>query len=138
MTSSPKNTPAKERRELRNYGILMAVVLGAIGGFLIMRGREPWPYFLAAAAAFGLLGLAVPLALRPLYKVWMKFAEALGWLKTRIILSIIFYLIFTPYGIMARLFGKDLLDTNWKRRAGTYWLPVKERVEDKKRYERMY
>ena len=116
----------------------MAVVLGAIGGFLKWRGHEPWPYFLAAATTFGLLGLSLPMALRPIYKVWMKFAEALGWINTRIILSVIFFLVFTPYGILARLLGKDLLDLKWKRRADSYWQPVKEHVADKKRYERMY
>ena len=68
----------------------------------------------------------------------MKFAESLGWINTRIILSIIFYLIFTPYGLVARLLGKDLLDLKWKRRADSYWQPAKEPDEDKKRYERMY
>ena len=49
------------------------------------------------------LALVIPAALGPVYKVWMAFAEVLGWVNTRIILSLIFFVLFLPFGLVLRL-----------------------------------
>ena len=41
----------------------------------------------------------------------MTFAVILGWFMTRLILSILFYIIITPIGLIARIIGKDFLNT---------------------------
>lgn len=58
--------------------------------------------------------------LKTLYSYWMKFAHALGWVNTRIILSIVYFLIFTPLSIIFRLIGKDPMERRFKA-AGSYW-----------------
>ena len=40
--------------------------------------------------------LSVHAVLRPIYVGWMKFAFVLGWINTRLILGLFFYLILTP------------------------------------------
>lgn len=39
--------------------------------------------------------------------VWEKFALALGWINTRIILSLVFFIFLTPFAVLARLFSKN-------------------------------
>ena len=39
----------------------------------------------------------------------MIFAAILGWIMTRVILSLVFYLIMTPIGLITRLLGEDFL-----------------------------
>jgi len=60
--------------------------------------------------------------LKPVYAAWMSFASVLGWINTRIILAILFYLVLTPMGLAMRLLGVDLLErkekkeTCWKKK----------------------
>jgi hypothetical protein len=69
---------------------------------------------------FGLSRIAYPV-MKPIHFVWMKLSQILGWMSTHVILSIFFYLIVTPTGLLMRLFGKDLLDQKIDRDAKSYW-----------------
>lgn len=55
----------------------------------------------------------------------MKFAHALGWVNTRILLFLFFYLVITPVAVVTRLIGKDLLAQRIDPDADSYWI-VKE------------
>jgi hypothetical protein len=68
------------------------------------------------------MALILPAALGPVYKVWMKFAEALGWVNTRIILSVVFYVIFVPLGIIMRMFN-DPMRRKFDAAAESYRIP---------------
>jgi hypothetical protein len=73
----------------------------------------------AVGAALFLGGLAVPGQLGPVYRVWMGLAKAISKVTTPIVMSIIFFLVFTPAGFLVRLFGHRPL--THPRGAGTYW-----------------
>ena len=53
--------------------------------------------------------------------VWMIFAVILGWFMTRIILSLLFFLVITPIGLTMRLLGKDFLGLKIKSSNESYW-----------------
>ena len=103
--------PALTSRELRQFGLVMAAALVVVFGlalpWLFSRPLPTWPY--AAAGALVALALAVPRALGPLHRVWMKVGHALGWVNTRIILSALFFVLVFPIGLLMRLFGKDTI-----------------------------
>ena len=112
------------RKELVKFGITMAVILGIIGLLLLRKGRGSYAYFLGAAIIFLGTGLAVPVVLKPVFYFWMTFARILGFFMTRVILSILFFVILTPVGLLARIFRKDFLDEKIDRGAASYWKPV--------------
>lgn len=65
----------------------------------------------------------------------MRFAQALGWVNTRIILSLVYFLIFTPIALFFRLIGKDPMDRSFEKR-DSYWIkrvPKEFRQEDYRR-----
>ena len=39
--------------------------------------------------------------------VWLKFGEGLGWINSRILLSVIFFVVLTPMALIRKLFSKD-------------------------------
>lgn len=125
-----------ERAELRSFGITIGIVLGLLGGLFLWRGKDYFPYFFILSAAFLLLGLVVPIALKVIHKVWMTLAMLLGLLMTRVILSLLFYLVVTPIGLLARLFGKDFL--NLKKNADSYWIPKNAVKFERSNYERQF
>ncbi len=114
----------KTKKELRNFGFVMFVPLAIIAGFLWWKGRSAYPYVGGAALFFLLTGLIFPAILRPIEKVWMKFAELLGAVMTRVILTITYFLIVTPIGIIKRLSGNDSLGLKRDPDAQSFWIPV--------------
>jgi hypothetical protein len=114
----------KTNNELRRFGLVMTVPLSLIGIYLWWKGRGTYPYVLGAAGFFLAAGFLTPGVLRPVEKVWMKFAEIMGAIMTRVILTLAFYVVITPFGLLLRLMGKDLLDIRMDRPRDTYWIPI--------------
>jgi len=126
------------KRELRQFGITIGLVLVVWGSWLLWREHEGGYRLLIIAALFLSLGLILPTSLKPFHKLWMTLAVLLGWLMTRIILIILFYLVMTPIGLLAKLSGKDFLDRKFNREAQSYWIPRKAATPDKKHYENQF
>lgn len=75
--------------------------------------------------------------LKTLYSYWMKFAHALGWVNTRIILSIVYFLIFTPLALIFRLIGKDPMERRFEA-ADSYWVKREAREFRQEDYRRQF
>jgi hypothetical protein len=123
---------------VKKFGILFAAICTVVGAYLFYKESSWWPWFAFGAALFvstGLLGYSI---LRPAYIGWMKFALALGWINTRILLGIFFYLIVTPIALFMRVLGKDILDQKIDRSARTYWKKRERTPFDPKRMEHQF
>lgn len=126
-------------RELRKFAFVMGVPLVLIGGFLLWRQRDYYWYFFAASGAFVCAGLLVPVVLKPIHKVWMTFSIIMGWLMTRVILFVLFFLILTPTALLLRLLGKDLLNMKVDRNSSqSYWLPRHRDKSQKPDYTKQF
>ena len=111
-------------RELRKFGLVMAAPLTLIGGVLLWRGRTAGMILLGLAGLFLLLAGVAPRALAPVERYWMAFAERLGAVMTRVILTLTFYLVITPIGLLLRVMGKDLLHLRDDRDRESFWEPA--------------
>ena len=117
-------TQVKSDGELRRFSLIMALGFGILGGLLIWRARQAGPYIAGLAALFLLSGLAWPRALAPVERGWMAFSRVLSVISTYVILTIMFFLVITPIGLLLRLVGKDLLQTRLDRKRDSYWVAV--------------
>src|SRR3990167_7373821 len=111
--------------ELRKFGIIVGIVLGLLGLFFLSRQGDCAFYFFIISAVLISATIISPITLKPVQKAWMSLAIIIGFFATRLILSILFYLVATPTGILARLFGKDFLNTDFDKNAKSYWVPKK-------------
>ncbi len=59
-------------------------------------------------------------ALRTSKSWWMKFASALGWVNTRLILTLVYLILIGVMAVIIRLLGKDLLGKR-RRMVSSYW-----------------
>ena len=59
--------------------------------------------------------------LLPLNKLWMGFGFILGMIISPIVLGVIFFGLFTPIGILTRIFGRDELRLSYKKKL-SYWV----------------
>lgn len=108
--------------QLRNFGFMLTFVLFIFFGtlFPLMRHKSIpyWPWIIGFAIFVPTL--TKPFLLKIIYTPWMKIGAVLGWINTRIILGLIFFLLITPMGLILRLFGKDLLSTQYDKSKLSY------------------
>lgn len=132
------------RKELRQFGLIMATGIILIFGLLFpWIGDRPspiwplqwppewprnWPVIIASSLC--LTGFILPILLKPLYWVWMKIGAVLGWINTRIILSVIFYLVIFPAGLVMRLFN-DPMARRFDKNASSYRIPSEKNDPDR-------
>ncbi|MCK5506803.1 MAG: hypothetical protein KAJ10_16680, partial [Thermodesulfovibrionia bacterium] len=127
-----------DKKEWRKFGIGVAVILAVIATIQLIVGKELFIYFYGVAAFFLFFGLLLPIIIKPVYILFSYLGLILGWFMTRVILSILFYIIFTPIGLILRLFGKNFLDLKIDKKAETYWLDKKIETINKIHFERQF
>jgi hypothetical protein len=102
----------------------MAGAFGTLGAIAWWRQRPSAPYLAALALLFVIPALVRPQVLGPIERVWMKFADVLSAVMTRVILTVTFYIVITPIGVLRRLFSKDVFGLRPDPGAATYWMRV--------------
>ena len=125
-------------RDLRKFGITMGIAFAVLGGLLLWRGHWQPRYFFWIAGAFLVLGLAAPVVLRPVQRAWMAFAIVLGWVMTRVILVVLFYVGITPIALIARLVGKRFFDLGFEPARTSYWITRPAPDRGKERYKSQF
>lgn len=110
-----------EKKELRNFGVIVGGVFSLIGVWPAIRygeGMRLWAIVLGAVLIP--LGLVMPATLAPLFKIWMKVGHVMGWINTRIILGVLYFGLITPMGLVMRLFGWDSMRRALSRDVESY------------------
>lgn len=124
---------------LRQFAGLWLAAFGAIGVQQALgRGRPAVGLALGAlAAAVGVLGLIRPRAVRPIFVGWMVLAFPIGWTVSNLLMGIIYFGLFLPFGLVFRLIGRDALALKPPAGATTYWKPRRP-TADVRRYFRQF
>ena len=86
-------------------------------------------------SALVLFGVFAPRLLVIPRKGWMKLAEALAYVSSRVILALVFFLVLTPIGLVKRAMGWDPLYRRGSPR-DSFWHPYPPR--DPRHYEKMF
>ncbi|MBV8845370.1 MAG: hypothetical protein JO307_21385 [Bryobacterales bacterium] len=106
----------------RNFGLVISAAFLIIGILPLRHGKPVRLWGLALSIA--LLGIALlrPATLKALNRVWMKIGLLLGKALNPIVTALLFFLVFTPAGIILRWMRKDLLALQIDPGAETYWI----------------
>jgi hypothetical protein len=128
------------KKNLRNFGLLMAALFAVLGAVPFYRNGYSFTgsvvVFWISAAHFLGFSLLLPFPLRPLYFLWMSLAFALNFVMTRVILTIFYFILLAPIGLIMRFF-RDPLHRAWDREAKSYWIERKEQPSPK-HFEKPY
>ena len=84
-----------------------------------------------------LAGLFSRTGSRKFFYLWMRLGNTLGYINSRILLSVVYFLIITPYGITLRLFGRDSMRRR-KARKKSYWIPRSRKNQTRQQFERLF
>jgi Saxitoxin biosynthesis operon protein SxtJ len=107
----------------RSFGLVFAAAFALLTAYFGWHGSGWWPALLIVAAAFLILALIRPVLLAWPNWLWMKLGFMLGAIIAPIVMGLIYFTVFTPMGLIARLFGKDFLRLRRAPTASTYWVP---------------
>ena len=127
-----------DKSDWEKFGITMGIILVIIGFSLLWKKNNYFEYFFFLAAAFFVSGLILPSVLKPVYKAWMALSVVMGFIMTRIIMVIIFYLIVTPLRLVASMAGKEFLDMKIDKSVKSYWIVREKTQRVKSDYERQF
>lgn len=114
------------KRELREFGLIMATALSLLNLFLFWRRGEIFIFIIFFSALFFFLSFKGLTILKPLHKIWLAFSLIMGRIFTALILTALFYLAITPIRLILKLSNKDLLDLKFDRTKKSYWLEKKQ------------
>ena len=126
------------RKDLRKFGILVGGIFLILCAYLFLTGGSElfgWIFLIVGGFLF-LSGLIIPAILKKVYLIWMTGALVLGWVMSRVIITILFFFILTPIALIAKIFGKKFLDLDFRDGKTSYWV-IKE-TEKKINYTKMY
>jgi hypothetical protein len=107
----------------KKFGITLALALGTYGSL------RTWSLHinvlcLLLSIALGVSSIAAPRLLAPLNRTWFRLGQLLGRIVNPIVLGLIYFGVLTPFGLIARLAGRDELRLR-RTALGSYWLSRK-------------
>jgi hypothetical protein len=125
-------------RDLRKFGLTVGGVFLLLGGLALWRHKWTAPWLLTPGIVLFGLGLLWPRALKLIYIAWMGLALGLGLIVSSIMLTVFFYLVITPIGLIARLAGKDFLSLKMEPAAKSFWVAREKPVRTAAEYEQQF
>ncbi len=108
------------RSELRKFGLTVGIAFGVLAGIVTWRGHETASLVLASIGGVLIAGgLIAPAALGPVQRAWMGMAHAISKVTTPVFMSIVYYLVLMPVGVLRRTLGSHPL--RHPEHEGSFW-----------------
>ena len=120
----------RSTKKLRQFGWVIGIVLVLLFLYFLLIKNVLYFYLTIAGIGFLIVGSLRPSFLTPLYLGWMTLATVLGYFMTRLILSVLFFAVFTPTGLILRILKKDILNEKMEPDRDSYWIKREEEARD--------
>ncbi len=128
-----------EKKHIRTFGFGLTGLLSAIACLQLYKGHYGnVKYYFIASFVVLCVSFAAPIGLKPVYIPMMFAARVLGWFNTRVLLGIIFFLVFSPIGLFLRLIRKDLLERKIGKSCESYWCKRDNSAVEFDRYKQQF
>jgi hypothetical protein len=106
--------------KIREFAFVVGGVLVGLGVFAFYRGHDGQSgLFVGAGALLAALGIIHPKVLHPLHRLWMGLAVVLSVVVGNTLLTLFYFLVVTPLGLLRRFFRGASI-----HKEESYWLPV--------------
>ena len=128
------------RKQLNQFGFIwlgFLVVFGLIAFFKLdapTLAKVLW----VLAVVVPVIGWLVPAFMRLVFVGMSYLAWPIGFVVSHVVLALVYYLVFTPIGLLMRVFGYDPMKRGFDPEAATYWIARDPTTSDAKRYFRQF
>ena len=122
------------KKELRNFGLIWSLIFFVIAFFPLFSGNGIRIWSAYVSGVFTTVSLLAPDIFEKIrfYQTWIKFGNFVGNINSKIIIFILFYVIFLPIGLILKLLGKDLLRKKIVKSCDTYFVDRNPQVNNMK------
>ena len=109
------------KKTLRQFGLMVGGIFLFIGLWPFVWRQEAVRFWaVVPGSLLAVAGLIMPSVLKQVYQGWMWVGHVMGWVNTRIILGVLFYVVVTPMGLVMKLTGRDPMRREFEPDAQTY------------------
>jgi hypothetical protein len=101
--------------------VVLTICVGFLVAYLATKQQHSW--LIALSIGVGLVGAFSKFLTAKIAWAWMTLGEAMGFVMSKVILSLIFFLFLLPIALLTRLFNKnkDSLQLNRKQKGSYYF-----------------
>jgi hypothetical protein len=110
------------RSSNRTFGLVMGAFFVLMALLPLVRGHAIRIWALPCAVAFLLAALLAPRMLGPLNQAWTALGAAVHKITNPVVLGVLFYLVFVPFGWLLRRMGADFLRLKRPPETESYWI----------------
>ncbi|MGE5363269.1 MAG: hypothetical protein ACM3SM_04000 [Bacteroidota bacterium] len=132
-----KNIETSEK-EIKKFAATVGIVLAVIAVLLLYFSRGSYIYFAGVSAFLLLFRFVWYKTLTPLYIFWMTLSVVLGWISTRIILTLLYYFVMTPIRMIAGISGKKFLELKPDPSKESYWILRNRKKSEPADFEKQF
>ena len=111
-----------KHNDLKTFALIWSSIFLVVGLWPLLNDEKVRVWGMVVALIFTTIAFTKPLILSSFYKVWVRFGEVIGGVISKVIMMILFYVMFTPIAFILKLLGKDLLNKKIDKNASTYWV----------------
>ena len=129
MSFLPENVTSEQRKDSGLALVLICLITYQFTGAQIL---IPLALILLISA------MTFPVIFHPFAKLWFGISHAVGTLASKIVLSILFFTVVTPVGLLRRLIGKDSMRIREWRKGPTSVFKTREHSYSGKDLENPY
>ena len=112
----------------KSFGYLFFGVFLALAVWVYVKNQNLNFWLIGTSLVFLVLTLIKSKLLDVLNDLWIKFGELLGKIVAPIVMSIVFFLIVTPIGLVLKIVKKDLLKLKFNNDK-SYWIDKSKTIE---------
>lgn len=123
---------------VKKTGLTVGIVLILISLLLWYLGKTSFVYFSSVGGLFVILALVAIPVLRPFHKLWIALSLAMGFVMSRVILILLFYIVLSSIALITKLVGKKFMPLGFDKKASTYWEKRENTAKQKIDYERQF
>ena len=126
-------------RDLTILALLFLLIGVGLGGLQVFwKGNSTGWYWISAGVILSAFRLIAPL-FREVYRFWLALSVILGYFVSRILLTIIFFVVITPVSLISRIAGKDPMERKLDPQADSYWMRREQETDTSiDRYEKQF
>ena len=122
----------ENKKQLRSFGFIWAFIFLVIASYPLLNDEPVRMWSLYTSLAFISISVIFPSFYQKIYfyQGWIKFGNFVGKVNSKIIIFILFYIIFLPIGLILKILRKDLLGKKINESAKSYFIDRKEQPKD--------
>lgn len=134
-----RDKAAEQKKQERKFGVIGIIFFAVLANIAYLRGHYTASHIICGLTVFFfVVRFVIPPLLHWVFVGWMAVVGVIGRINTYILLTVVFFVLFTPTGLLMRLFGNDPMKRRYDSLLPSYWIPVEEKPIDKKRYEQRF